>query len=464
MKNLLTMFFCIISFAAFSQGFIKPYSFFGYAEAARVDFEETGYRMIGSGRDIDGDFVFVLHLDFFGDTIKTRKMYFDFQFFHGLYPCLEITDHVGNHYIVISRSSDSALIVKYSSEWQELRRKSIPTFDTYQTYAITYTADNHLVLVCGNDLFKLDTDFNIIWHKQYGRETNGTESKSKPYSIIEAESGDLFVYSLDYLLVAHFEHPPHFPYLRIFSTDGILRDSIMTEQRYECLSYEDRFICTGFFLNLNAYPQVRGNFLMHHELNGVQVLLKNLPYADSNCYVHRPVINHEGILVFFGAGCADSYNNIYMHAASLTGDSLWTKQFSFFDFYRSWITDVKVAPDGGYLFSTYHEANDNRVFPGLIKTDAFGNISGLGFENNITNDNVSVYPNPAHDYVVFEFKKPLPLGTITIADLMGRTVASMPVNSEKTVWQAVGITPGVYLYCIKGENLSASGKLVIFKD
>jgi hypothetical protein len=47
---------------------------------------------------------------------------------------------------------------------------------------------------------------------------------------------------------------------------------------------------------------------------------------------------------------------------------------------------------------------------------------------------------------------------------MGRTLATMPVSGEKTVWQSVGITPGVYLYCIKGESLSASGKLVIFKD
>ncbi|PKP49218.1 MAG: hypothetical protein CVT94_05715 [Bacteroidetes bacterium HGW-Bacteroidetes-11] len=462
MKNLLTLFFCIISFAAFSQSFIKSYSFFGNAEAARVDFEETGYRMIGSGRDIDGDFVFVLHLDFFGDTIKTRKMYFDFQFFHGLYPCLEITDHVGNHYIVISRSSDSALIVKYSPEWQELRRKSIPTFDTYQTYAITHTADNHLVLVCGNDLLKLDTDFNIIWHKQYGGETNGTESKSKPYSILEAESGDLFVYSLDYLLVAHFEYPPHFPYLHIFSTDGILRDSIMTEQRYECLPYEDRFICVGSYLNFSPVP-VTGNYLMHHDLYGAQVLVKNLAYVDSNYYVHRPVINHESNLIFLGTGYADSYKSIYMHAASIAGDSLWSRQFSFSDFFRSWVTDIKVAPDGGYLFSTYHEANDNQVFPGLIKTDAMGNISAVGFEESEINQKVRVYPNPAAEYVVFELEKPIQNASITLTDIAGRQLKTIALTGEKTVWETSGVPSGVYLYRIEGAYAVASGKLVILK-
>lgn len=461
MKKFITLLLCMVSFGAFSQNFIKSYSFFGNAEAARVDLEETGYRMIGSGRDINGDFVFVLHLDFSGDTIKTRKMYFDFQFFHGLYPCLEITDHVGNHYIVVSRSADSALIVKYSPEWQELRRKSIPTFGTYQTYAITHTADNHLVLVCGNDLLKLDTDFNIIWHKQYGGETNGTESESKPYSVIEADGGDLFVYSMDYLRVFHFEYPPHYAYLRIFNKDGMLRDSIATTLRYECLPYEDGFICTGYYMNLLAFPPVTGNSLIHHDLGGAQVLLKNLAYVDSSCIVQRPVQNHEGNLIFFGANCADFNRNIYMHAASIEGDSLWTRQFPFPDYEKSWVTDIKVAPDGGYLFSTYHEANDNRVFPGLIKTDAMGNISSLGFEESVINEKVRVYPNPAAGYVVFEIKQPSPGGAITITDITGRTVAEIPANSVKVVWEPAGAKPGVYFYRLREPSGTTGGKLLI---
>lgn len=74
---------------------------------------------------------------------------------------------------------------------------------------------------------------------------------------------------------------------------------------------------------------------------------------------------------------------------------------------------------------------------------------------------VKVYPNPANDYVVFELKKPLPSGTITITDLMGRTVDSMQITGEKTVWQPAGIPSGVYLYRIKGATSVASGKLLI---
>ncbi len=150
-----------------------------------------------------------------------------------------------------------------------------------------------------------------------------------------------------------------------------------------------------------------------------------------------------------------------MHAASIEGDSLWTRQFPFPDYDKSWVTDIKVAPDGGYLFSTYHEANDNRVFPGLIKTDAMGNISGLGFEESVINEKVRVYPNPAAGFVVFELDQPSPGRIITITDITGRTVAEIPANSVKVVWEPAGAKPGVYFYRLREPSGTTGGKLLI---
>jgi hypothetical protein len=77
---------------------------------------------------------------------------------------------------------------------------------------------------------------------------------------------------------------------------------------------------------------------------------------------------------------------------------------------------------------------------------------------------VKAYPNPANDYVVFELQKSLPSGTITISDITGRQVASMPITGEKTVWQPGIIPSGVYLYRIEGATTVASGKLVILNE
>lgn len=72
-----------------------------------------------------------------------------------------------------------------------------------------------------------------------------------------------------------------------------------------------------------------------------------------------------------------------------------------------------------------------------------------------------VYPNPSLGYVVFELKKPLPVGNITISDITGRLVTTMALTGEKTVWQTGEIPTGVYLYRIKGATSVVSGKLLI---
>lgn len=75
-----------------------------------------------------------------------------------------------------------------------------------------------------------------------------------------------------------------------------------------------------------------------------------------------------------------------------------------------------------------------------------------------------IYPNPAGNYVVFELKKPILSGTITISDITGRQVASMPITGKKTIWQTGGVPSGVYLYRIGEATAVASGKLVILND
>ncbi len=72
-----------------------------------------------------------------------------------------------------------------------------------------------------------------------------------------------------------------------------------------------------------------------------------------------------------------------------------------------------------------------------------------------------VYPSPASDYVIFEINTKGENGIVTIADITGRPVTSFPLNGEKTLWQTIGVKPGVYLYRLQTKEGSASGKLLI---
>jgi len=72
-----------------------------------------------------------------------------------------------------------------------------------------------------------------------------------------------------------------------------------------------------------------------------------------------------------------------------------------------------------------------------------------------------VYPSPADDYVIFELNTNDRNGTVTITDITGRPVATLPLTGQKTVWQTEGVKPGVYLYRLQGGQGSACGKLMV---
>ncbi len=86
-----------------------------------------------------------------------------------------------------------------------------------------------------------------------------------------------------------------------------------------------------------------------------------------------------------------------------------------------------------------------------------------------TNDLLKVYPNPAKDYVVFEFSPPLvpPQGgrspVIKLINVFGQEVTSLLIKSEKTVWDTRLVNPGIYFYQIKVAGKIYNGKVVISK-
>ena len=72
-----------------------------------------------------------------------------------------------------------------------------------------------------------------------------------------------------------------------------------------------------------------------------------------------------------------------------------------------------------------------------------------------------VFPSPANDYVIFELNANDRNSTVTITDITGRLVATLPLTGQKTVWQTEGEKPGVYLYRLQSGKGSACGKLMI---
>jgi hypothetical protein len=449
MKNLLTVILCIVSFAAFSQSFNNTFPHSGFGD--QVELEETGYRVMGFGNNITGNHLLVIHVDKYGDTLQTRKIYFDFDFFSPTFTLRSASDRDGNHYVNFSHNADSISIVKLSPDWQEIWRKNLTNKQSDIT-ALKVTNDNHIIAVTSQRLFKLDVAGNVIWQQYFG-ETDVIETRAN--SIVETGTGDLFLYSIDYWAEPgqfYWEMPTR-PKLRIYSQNGEMRDStLLPGYTGSSISYGSDYICLG-----SEQDTPRRTLLYRHDINGL-IFQEREIHLGENVRLYSMVENHEGNLV--ALGYLD--NNVVLHCMTKEGDSLWTRYIN--NEAKAVPMNMKLAADGGYVISYFFEANDGTSNPGLIKTDALGNISSLGFEERDINQRVKVYPNPASEYVVFELQKPMHSATITVTDITGRLVATIPLTAEKTTWQTAGLPSGVYLYRIEDAATIASGRLVILNE
>lgn len=448
MKNLLTVILCIVSFTAFSQNFNKTFPHPGFGD--QVELEETGYRVMGFGNNITGNHLLVIHVDKYGDTLQVRKIYFDFDFFSTSFTLKSASDKDGNHYVNMSHNRDSVSLIKLSPDWQEVWRKNLTNKQSDIT-ALKVTNDNHIIAVTSQKLFKLDVDGNVIWQKYYGEtDVIGTRANS----IEETETGDLFLYSMDAWMEPgqYYWETPTRPKLRIFSQNGAMRDStLLPVYTGSSISYGSDYICLGC-----EWDTPGRNLLYRHDINGLIFQEKEI-YLGENVRLFHMVENHDGNLVTYGNGA----NSLVLHCMTKDGDSLWTRVIV----YEVGVPmDMKLAADGGYVISYFAKANDGRTYPGLIKTDAMGNISSLGFEERNINQHVKVYPNPAAESVVFELQKPTHSATITVTDITGRQVATIPLTGEKTIWHTAGLPSGVYLYRIEGAITLTSGRLVILNE
>jgi len=78
---------------------------------------------------------------------------------------------------------------------------------------------------------------------------------------------------------------------------------------------------------------------------------------------------------------------------------------------------------------------------------------------------IEATPNPARTWVAFNYKLPVfaTEAVLRITDVSGKTITTFTLNSKQgqQVWDIRNIEKGVYLYTLKAESLSKSGKLII---
>jgi hypothetical protein len=95
-------------------------------------------------------------------------------------------------------------------------------------------------------------------------------------------------------------------------------------------------------------------------------------------------------------------------------------------------------------------------------------LQGAKLELTKSLTNLKVYPNPATDYVTFDYELPeyVEKSTIIITSITGQIIKEFEVNNieGQVLWDTRTIENGIYFYALKrGDKTLISGKVSIMK-
>ncbi|MCE3077209.1 T9SS type A sorting domain-containing protein [Chryseobacterium gwangjuense] len=148
-----------------------------------------------------------------------------------------------------------------------------------------------------------------------------------------------------------------------------------------------------------------------------------------------------------------------------SGNIMWEKTFG--GTLNDWARKIKPTSDGGLIVTGASKSNDGDVSGNhgdhdvwLVKLSS--SKTTLNTHENNSKNNISIYPNPAKDFVTIDH---LPNeATISIHDMSGRKIFSKKHAETKVSMNTSQLTSGTYIIQINDkEKIILSEKLIIKK-
>lgn len=174
-------------------------------------------------------------------------------------------------------------------------------------------------------------------------------------------------------------------------------------------------------------------------------------------YIYRQIVSEDGVKVTRPIELIGTVNR------GTTTFTDYDYGFAKLDVPFGIMYDVKAyyAPDN--TFSDPDQEEVTAYWAGMLKDGKDAN------ENIITEYSISNYPNPFNPATTIKYSlKEDGFVTLKVYDMLGREVSTL-VNEfkEKGVYQAEfngsGLTSGIYIYAIKANDFSTSGKMMLSK-
>lgn len=155
---------------------------------------------------------------------------------------------------------------------------------------------------------------------------------------------------------------------------------------------------------------------------------------------------------------------IYVSGENLDGKStVWTFDYAgtntgIFSLDELDVVGDAVAYLNGYVYTAGNSSEYQKTL--VVKIPKALVTATPELENSV---NVTLYPNPAREKVVFETDcKQSTNCVVVVRNLQGQVVARLLLESGQAIWQAENCARGIYLYAIETENgVVSSGKLLL---
>jgi hypothetical protein len=332
-------------------------------------------------------------------------------------------------------------------------------------------------------LTKLDSNFNVIWSKQYGSAPNN----HIPNKILVESDGYILSGGVnDQNTVANGSYFQ--PELIRTDTSGVeqwtwirslggyynvIKDVIRTKDggyiycgQGDGYPYATYMEWKGWVEKLDANRAVVWN----HEISA--------SYSSTDYNELNVVKELQDSSVVIAGGLTGGYtppdsSNDIMFGALMRfkgdGTVMWQRKYRVFaDFLEYYFYDMKPTSDGGFIM--VGQANDLLNHYGLpnqrgwlVKVDSNGCVSPTACDatdvpNVVANGNgIKVYPNPVSDVLQVDYWN-ITSGEISILDVTGRVMLSQELEHTISLRQLVS---GIYVYKITDKGIvRAQGKIV----
>jgi hypothetical protein len=184
---------------------------------------------------------------------------------------------------------------------------------------------------------------------------------------------------------------------------------------------------------------------------------------DNNYLIFGNTSSHDGDVI--GNHSNGGYNDIWIFKINDSGELLWQQCFGGNGDETLEAGVIKVS-DYNFIIATtiYGNSTGQITCQESFDNDQIWIISvsdtTVGL-NDITNvDNfIKVYPNPATEYLVFEGSNNKPLNLL-ITDIYGKVI-KQEIIGDRFIWNTEGVNPGVYFYVAGDGSTTVNGKFVI---